>query len=132
MNFDATGNGEAWVPKSSEEWLVRVTEKALAWLETATMEDVNRVIDGAIEGAVRAAKKKPSVEELRASFASKLDNGAPVTREEVAAWHGISVRQVDRWAKKAVGLLRKLPGYGRRTMFDSRVASRLRPSKKES
>jgi phage terminase Nu1 subunit (DNA packaging protein) len=52
-----------------------------------------------------------------------------VTRDEVAAWHRTTVRQVNRWMQK--GLLVKLPGYGRKAMFDSRVACRLRPKRKE-
>ncbi len=64
MNFDATRSAEEWVPTSSEEWILKVTPQVLAWLETATLDDAERVIKGAVNGAVRAAKKKPSVEEL--------------------------------------------------------------------
>jgi len=51
----------------------------LAWLETATMEDAERVIKGAVNGAVRAAKNvqvtslpdtRPSAERHAAGVAS--------------------------------------------------------------
>jgi hypothetical protein len=77
----------------------------------------------------RVIKHEPTREELRASFGRALESGGHVTRLEVAAWHGTTVRQVGRWMK--AGLLVKLPGYGRKAMFDSRVACRLRPKRKE-
>ena len=66
--------------------------------------------------------------DLRESFRQKQDLGAPVTREEVAAWHDVTTKQVTRWCN--AGRLQKLSGYERRAMFDPRVASRLRSRRK--
>ena len=83
----------------------------------------------AVEAFDRVLVGRPTQDELRASFARQLDRGGAVTRDEIAAWHRTTVRQVNRWMK--AGLLVKLPGYGRKAMFDSRVACRLRPKRKE-
>lgn len=84
---------------------------------------------GGLRRGYRRAKDKPSQAELRASFAKQLENGGPVTREEAAAWLRITVRQLSRYVKDEQ--LHKLPEYGRKAMFDSRVACRLRPKRKE-
>ncbi len=76
-----------------------------------------------------AVTHKPTQEELQASFAKQLERGGYVTRDDVAAWHRITLRQLSR--DLARGKLQKLPGYGRKAMFDSRVACRYRPTRKE-
>jgi hypothetical protein len=104
-------------------------ELVVDWLKRVEMAEFVRVVERTAGEFVRAMHGKPTAEELRASFAREIDRGGAVTRDEVAAWHRTTVRQVNRWMQK--GLLVKLPGYGRKAMFDSRVACRLRPKRKE-
>ncbi len=98
-------------------------------LEHADPKLVRRLCERLLDEFRKVIKTNPSQEELRASFGRQLEIGGPVTRAEVAAWHRTTLRQVDRW--QAAGLLVKLPERGRKTIFDSRVASRLRPTRRE-
>lgn len=99
------------------------------WLQRASIDDFRKVVERVGGEFWRAMKGKPTAEELRASFARQLERGGAVTRDEVAAWHRTTVRQVNRWMK--AGKLQKLSEYGRKAMFDARVACRLRPKRKE-
>ena len=112
---------EATRPDATQRWL--------AWLQWVEMPEFVRVVERTAREFVRAVGGKATAEQLRTSFAARLAEGGPVTRDEVAAWHRTTVRQVNRWMQ--AGKLQKLPGYGRRAMFDPRVASRLRPERKE-
>lgn len=102
-------------------------EKFVRWFDSAEPAQVQALMRGLTELVRRAMKGKPGREELQESFGRALDMGRNVTREEIAAWHGLSVRQVNRWIR--AGKLARLPEYGRKAMFDARVACRLRPRK---
>jgi hypothetical protein len=108
-----------------------VAQRWLGWLQRVEMAEFVRVVERTVGEFLRAKNGKPTADELRAVFARELDRGGAVTRDEVAAWHRTTVRQVNRWMEPKRGLLVKLPGYGRKAMFDSRVACRLRPKRKE-
>jgi hypothetical protein len=99
------------------------------WLKRASTDEFCKVLRRVGDEFWQAMNGKPTAEELRASFARQLERGGAVTRDEVAAWHRTTVRQVNRWM--AAGKLQKLSEYGRKAMFDSRVACRLRPKRKE-
>jgi hypothetical protein len=108
----------------------------------AVIEEINKLkaqaadlaklgeLEASVSELHRAIKHKPTQAELRASFMDKLERGVPaVTLDEVAAYHGKYPKWVLR--REPEGAIKRLPGYGRRAMFDPRVACRLRPTRKE-
>ena len=98
--------------------------------EQAAEQAKLKALEESVAELHRVIKHKPTQVELRASFVDKLEKGVPaVTLDEVAAYHGKYPKWVLR--RETAGAIQRLPGYGRRAMFDPRVACRLRPERKE-
>jgi hypothetical protein len=119
------------------EWRMKVRQafkvvfESVAELKAQALELAKvQGLEASVRELHQTVNHKPTQEELRRSFVDKLEKGVPaVTLDEVAAYHGKYAKWVLR--REAEGAIKRLKGYGRRAMFDPRVASRLRPNGKE-
>ncbi len=102
---------------------------AVPWMTVWNLTERVQKLTEMVSELHRVIKHKPTQAELRASFVDKLEKGVPaVTLDEVAAFHGKYPKWVQR--REEEGAIKRLKGYGRRAMFDPRVASKLRPNGK--
>ena len=76
-----------------------------------------------LEGALRAAGTVESKPELRATASEKLQQRVHLTRPEVAAILGVSVKKVQRM--ETAGTLRRCPNLGSVVRYAARDVLRL-------